>query len=56
MAESARSICRMTDQSNTEMPLGVVVKGEITPAFAEILTPEALDFVAKLQRAFGRGE
>ncbi len=43
----------MTDQSNTEMPLGVVVKGEITPAFAEILTPEALDFVAKLQRAFG---
>ena len=43
----------MTDQSNTKMPLGVVVKGEITPAFAEILTPEALDFVAKLQRAFG---
>ena len=43
----------MTDQSNTEMPLGIVVKGEITPAFAEILTPEALDFVAKLQRAFG---
>ncbi len=30
----------------------VRVTGEITPAFREILTPEALDFVAKLQRAF----
>ena len=29
------------------------VLGEVTPAFAEILTPDALAFVAKLQRAFG---
>src|SRR6202030_428588 len=32
---------------------GVEVLGEITPAFSEILTPEALAFVAKLQRQFG---
>ncbi len=31
----------------------VAVLGEVTKPFAEILTPEALDFVAKLQRAFG---
>src|SRR5437660_4303939 len=31
----------------------VEVLGEITPAFSEILTPEALAFVAKLQRQFG---
>ena len=28
------------------------IKGEITPEFAEILTPEALNFVATLVRAF----
>src|ERR1700730_7002008 len=32
---------------------GVQVLGEITPAFAEVLTPDALTFVAGLQRAFG---
>jgi malate synthase len=32
---------------------GVDVVGEVTPAFAEILTPDALALVAKLQRAFG---
>ena len=33
------------------------IKGEITPEFAEILTPEALNFVATLVRAFsGRRE
>src|ERR1700720_2556604 len=35
------------------LPSGVEVLGEITPAFSEILTPEALAFVAKLQRQFG---
>src|SRR5438067_1660031 len=30
----------------------IEIKGEITPEFAEILTPEALNFVAKLVRAF----
>ncbi|UXY14960.1 malate synthase A [Chitiniphilus purpureus] len=34
------------------LPAGVQVHAEITPAFAEILTPEALAFVAKLQRQF----
>ena len=30
------------------------IEGEITPAFSEILTLDALAFVAKLERAFGR--
>src|SRR6202165_111744 len=32
---------------------GIEITGEITPEFAEILTPEALNFVAMLVRAFG---
>ncbi len=32
---------------------GVEFAGEITPAFEEILTPEAVNFVAKLARSFG---
>jgi len=34
------------------LPEGVEINGEITPEFSEILTPEALAFVAKLQREF----
>ena len=34
------------------LPQGVAVSGAITPAFAEILSPEALGFVAKLHRKF----
>ncbi len=33
-------------------PPGVAITAEVTPAFAEILTPEALALVAKLSRAF----
>ncbi|GAB4216503.1 MAG: malate synthase A [Roseiflexaceae bacterium] len=33
-------------------PEGMTIQGELTPAFAEILTPEALAFVATLCRAF----
>ena len=43
----------MTNRNSISTPGGVEVRGEFTPAFAEILTPEALAFVAKLQRAFG---
>lgn len=32
---------------------GVKILGEVTPEFAEILTPEALQFVINLQREFG---
>ena len=35
---------------NPKIPEGVQILGEVTPAFAEILTPGALAFVAKLQR------
>ena len=34
------------------LPAGVQITGEITQAFSEILTPEAVAFVAKLHRAF----
>src|SRR5437762_4028550 len=43
----------MAKVSRSPLPTGVEVLGEITPAFSEILTPEALAFVAKLQRQFG---
>ncbi|MBE2224854.1 MAG: malate synthase A, partial [Anaerolineae bacterium] len=32
----------------------LTITGDITPLFAEILTPEALAFVAKLEAAFGQ--
>jgi malate synthase len=32
---------------------GIAIAGRITPEYAQILTPEAMAFVAKLQRAFG---
>ena len=32
---------------------GLVIRGEVSPKFAEILTPEALAFVANLERTFG---
>src|SRR5476649_2909613 len=35
------------------LPDGVAINGTITPPFAEILTPEAVGFLAKLQRTFG---
>ena len=43
----------MTNRNSISTSGGVEVRGEVTPAFAEILTPDALAFVAKLQRAFG---
>src|SRR5271154_5948895 len=38
--------------SSIAAPAGVVVRGSIEPRFAEILTPEALGFVAALHRRF----
>src|SRR5712691_5126151 len=35
-------------------PGGVELRGKTTPGFEEILTPDALAFVAKLQREFGQ--
>src|SRR6266576_3458385 len=43
----------MDKASRGPLPTGVEILGEMTPAFSEILTPEALAFVAKLQRQFG---
>jgi len=34
------------------IPAGVEIKADVTSAFAEILTPEAVALVAKLHRAF----
>src|SRR4051794_38295334 len=39
--------------SHIQIPRGVQLIGRVNPHFAEILTPAALAFVAKLQRAFG---
>jgi len=35
-----------------KLPAGMTISGEIKPGFASILTPEALELVAKLTRAF----
>ena len=36
------------------LPEGMEIKGPVTPEFAEILTPEAVAFVAGLERALGQ--
>ncbi len=36
----------------SKLPEGVTINAEVTPEFAEILTPDALALVAKLSRAF----
>jgi malate synthase len=41
----------MTNQATTQYAQGIEVIAPITPEFAEILTPEAMSFVAKLARA-----
>ncbi len=43
----------MSQSAPSKLPAGFEVLGQITPEFGAILTPDALAFVAKLQRAFG---
>ncbi len=38
---------------NTSYPDGISILGPVTPEYAEILTPQAIAFVAKLAREFG---
>lgn len=38
--------------SDLKLPAGMAITGRVTPEYAEILTPEALELVAKLHRAF----
>src|SRR5438552_16245687 len=42
----------MSKQPASKIPEGVQILGDVSPAFAEILTADALAFVAKLQRDF----
>jgi malate synthase len=42
----------MTEKTTISPAKGITINGEITSEFAEILTPEAMDFVALLARAF----
>ncbi len=42
----------MTQQAITHYTEGIEIKAPITPEFAEILTPEAMSFVATLARTF----
>src|SRR5882724_9797193 len=37
---------------STTLPNGVAISARITPEYAQILTPDALAFVAKLHRSF----
>jgi malate synthase len=37
---------------SSPLPQGITISGRITPEFAQILTPEAIEFVAKLHRQF----
>ena len=37
----------------TDLPGGVVVRGEMKAGYEKLLTPEALTFVAGLERKFG---
>src|SRR5436190_12286421 len=41
------------NSSTIPTPPGVQLRGGLAPAFPEIVSPDALAFVAKLQRAFG---
>ncbi|MCK6622114.1 MAG: malate synthase A [Calditrichaceae bacterium] len=42
----------MSKHSKLQLPAGVEIHGKLQAQFEEILTPEALEFVAKLQREF----
>lgn len=42
----------MTDQATVQYAAGIEIQAPITAEFAEILTPEAVSFVAHLSRAF----
>ena len=44
----------MTQQHTINPPNGVEITGDIGPRFGEVLTRDALGFVAKLERTFGR--
>ena len=43
----------MEQPSNRNLPQGVEINGKVPPEFAQILTSDALAFVAQLQRTFG---
>jgi malate synthase len=51
---------RGDDDDRTRTPMstpvygpGIAISGRVTPEYAQILTPEAMDFMARLQSAFG---
>jgi len=50
---AARSFSREDSMSTPSYGYGIEITGRITPEYAQILTPDALAFAAKLQRAFG---
>jgi malate synthase len=53
-AKDATTIERIIHMTSIKPSLqGVEIMGERTPAFDEVLTPQAIDFVVKLSRAFG---
>jgi malate synthase len=51
--ETIKMILTATVRPNQPITNGVNILGQISAQYAEILTPEALDFLAMLQRRFG---
>jgi malate synthase len=49
----AAHCCREERMSDLSFGPGIAVTGRITPEYAQILTPDAMAFIARLQRAFG---
>src|SRR5215218_1785131 len=43
----------MAQQSSSQYPAGIEISAPVPAAFTEILTPDALEFVAALAREFG---
>ena len=43
----------MATTTSAKSPEGTEILGDMTPAYAEILTPEAMVFLANLSRRFG---
>ncbi len=46
------SLAIMSPSARLQLPEGVEVRGEMRPPFSEILTLDALEFLATLERAF----
>jgi malate synthase len=42
----------MSENARSNLPVGIQILGPVSSEFAQVLTPEALEFIAKLHRSF----